>query len=71
MYKRQVDDPFECSEGVYGVILATAHNECIDLDWEMLLEKISGNFIFEGPRALSSKKFRESGWEYSGVGFPA
>ncbi len=53
-----------------GVILATAHQKFLDLDWADLRDRISGNFLFDGPRKLSPGVMKSYGWEYSGIGFP-
>lgn len=65
-----IEDPFEKSLDVDCVVLATAHEECLSLGWSKLLECISGNMLYDGPRVLDSKKMTEIGWRYSGVGFP-
>ena len=57
-------------KGISGVVLATAHKECLSLDWGRLLSDIEGSFIFDGPRSLDSALLEKMGWDYSGVGFP-
>ena len=57
-------------KGISGVVLATAHKECLSLDWGRLLSDIEGSLIFDGPRSLDSALLEKMGWDYSGVGFP-
>ena len=65
-----IEDPFDESLEIDCVVLATAHEECLSLKWVDLLECISGNLVYDGPRVLDSGKMIEMGWDYSGVGFP-
>ena len=62
-------DPYAESE--YDiVILATAHDECLKLDWGKLLQCTPSGLIFDGRRALSVSEMEKNGWEYHGVGIP-
>ena len=64
-----VEDPMGVFE-LEVVILATAHNECINLDWEKLLLNTPTRKIFDGRRAMKASEMESLGWRYSGVGFP-
>ena len=63
------DDPFVDSEFDI-VILATAHDECLDIDWSKLLQCTTSGMIFDGRRALSISEMEQIGWDYHGVGMP-
>jgi len=52
------------------VIIATAHQSIIDLDWEEMLQGCSTKTIFDGRRVLSKNKMQEIGWIYRGIGIP-
>jgi UDP-N-acetyl-D-galactosamine dehydrogenase len=64
-----VEDPLEES-GMEIIVLATAHEECINLDWKRLLLNTPTRKIFDGRRAMNSSEMETLGWEYSGVGAP-
>ena len=67
---KRFTDSKEAAKGASCVVLATAHQECLDIDWKELLTVVSKNVIFDGPRRLSKKKMQSIGWEYRGVGLP-
>ncbi len=52
------------------IVLATAHSECLDLDWNRLLENTTTRTIFDGRRALRRSDMLRLGWNYTGVGVP-
>ena len=52
------------------IILATAHNDCLELDWTKLLQCCPNTLIYDGRRALEKDKMREIGWNYFGTGMP-
>lgn len=52
------------------VVLATAHDMCLDLDWAEVRRKMSGDLIFDGPRKLRKEKMETHGFRYRGVGLP-
>ena len=63
----------EAEEAVVGcdiTILATAHDECINLDWTKIKQLMSGEIIFDGPRKLARKEIESYGFRYKGVGLP-
>ena len=65
-----IDDPYNIPEPVEGVVLATAHQECLGLNWEKIRREAKKAMIFDGPRALDKKEFSAMGWDYLGVGVP-
>lgn len=52
------------------VILATAHEICISLDWVKISGFCSTPRIYDGRRALTPAEMIEKGWEYYGTGYP-
>ena len=65
----EVADPYNC-DNLDAIILATAHPECINLDWDRLLENCTDGVVFDGRRVLDPELMERNGWSYSGVGFP-
>jgi len=64
-----VQDPYALKE-VDAIILATAHNKCLELAWEKLLDSSRTRVFFDGRRVLSKRKMEAIGWNYMGVGLP-
>ena len=64
-----VDDPFECGN-IDGVVLATAHQEILEMDWVALKENCRNPLIYDGRRVLNRNSMEEIGWKYSGIGVP-
>ena len=52
------------------VVLATAHKECIAIDWESLLEGMRTPNLYDGRRKLDLQKMREMGWKVNAIGSP-
>jgi len=52
------------------VVLATAHEACISIDWENLHSLCKNHALFDGRRALVPSKMKDIGWRYHGVGYP-
>ena len=52
------------------VILATAHDKFIKLDWKELLHTSKYPVIFDGRRALNKDNLEKMGWKYFGIGHP-
>ena len=53
------------------VVLATAHKECIDIDWSALLEKMRTPILYDGRRVLDLDAMQAMGWKANAVGSPA
>ena len=62
------EDVYEAAEGVDAIILATAHERCINLNWEELARRVSRLILYDGRGKLSDKGLIEYGWEYHGIG---
>ena len=52
------------------IVIATAHDEFIDLDWRLAEEKIPNKIVFDGRRALKPDTMTRAGWRYLAVGYP-
>ena len=65
-----VNDPYRGAEGAGMVVLATAHTQCKNLDWERIGDLVSEAKLFDGPRTLDRDLMESIGFEYSGVGVP-
>ena len=65
----QISDPYG-QEGVECVVIATAHDEVIDLDWSNLKKTLKVPRIFDGRRCVEPAFFQNSGWTFHAVGRP-
>ena len=52
------------------VVLATAHKECLELDWEALCGKMRTAILYDGRRVLDLEKMQAMGWQSNAVGSP-
>ena len=52
------------------VILATAHKECIAIDWESLFSRMRNPILYDGRRVLNLQKMRDIGWIVNAIGSP-
>ena len=52
------------------VVLATAHKECIEIDWNSLLEKMRTPILYDGRRVLDLSSMQAMGWKANAVGSP-
>ena len=58
------------AEGYDLVILVTAHNACLELDWHTLLSKMRTPILYDGRRVLDLDNLKSLGWETYAVGRP-
>ena len=52
------------------VVLATAHKECIEIDWNSLLEKMRTPILYDGRRVLDLSSMQAMDWKANAVGSP-
>ena len=52
------------------VVLATAHKECVEIDWVSLKEGMRTPILYDGRRVLDLQKMRAMGWITNAVGSP-
>ena len=62
----KVNNPSETKCDI--VVLATAHDDCLSLDWARILENCISGIVFDGRRALDRSELERIGWEYHGIG---
>ena len=64
-----LDSPYESRDcGI--LVLATAHEEVLSLDWEMMKRGDFKPIIYDGRRVLDREMLESLGWEYYGIGLP-
>ena len=65
-----VDSPYSVEE-IDIVVLATGHDQIINMDWERIATQFSENpHIYDGRRVLVKSLFENSGWIFDGIGVP-
>ena len=52
------------------VVLATAHKECVEIDWVSLHKGMRTPILYDGRRILDLQKMRAMGWITNAVGSP-
>ena len=65
----QIDDLYG-HDGVDCVIIATAHDQVKELDWEELRKVVSTPRIFDGRRFMKPSFFQNTDWIYHALGRP-
>jgi nucleotide sugar dehydrogenase len=66
----QFIEDINTAEGFDMVVLVTAHQECIDLDWSSLLARMRTPILYDGQRVLELDKMKYIGWKANAVGSP-
>ena len=64
-----ISDPYQ-QEGIDCFIIATAHDEVMELNWKKLRESSLKSQIFDGRRCLPPTMFIDDGWTYHAIGRP-
>ena len=64
-----VDSPYDAKD-IDMVVLITAHQSCINIDWGRLKNVVNKPLIFDGRRVLDTAALSETGWLVYGVGMP-
>ena len=52
------------------VVLATAHRECVEIDWQALLGRMRTPILYDGRRVLDLEAMQAMGWKANAVGSP-
>tara|TARA_S200000501_G_scaffold360134_1_gene386850 strand:- start:32 stop:1387 length:1356 start_codon:yes stop_codon:yes gene_type:complete len=65
-----VIDDLDNAKGFDMVVLATAHKECIEIDWNSLLGKMRTPILYDGRRVLNLSSMQAMGWKANAVGSP-
>ena len=68
--KIDVIQDLSLATGFDMVVLATAHKECINIDWNALLGKMRTPILYDGRRVLDMDIMQEMGWKANAVGAP-
>jgi len=64
-----ISDPYQ-QEGIDCFIIATAHDEVLNLNWKKLRKSSLKSRIFDGRRCLPPAMFIDDGWTYHAIGRP-
>ena len=64
-----ISNPYQ-QEGIDCFIIATAHNEVMELNWKKLRESSLKPRIFDGRRCLPPSVFIDDGWTHHAIGRP-
>ena len=65
-----VIDDIGGADGFDMVVLATAHLECMDIDWAALLARMRTHILYDGRRVLDLEAMQSMGWKANAVGSP-
>ena len=65
----KISDPYLEPE-VDCVIVATAHDDVINIDWPKMKKSIKSSRIFDGRRCLDPKPLIREGWSFHAIGMP-
>jgi UDP-N-acetyl-D-galactosamine dehydrogenase len=64
-----IDSPYEL-ENLDCIVVATAHDEIISLDWDKLIKIMNNPKIYDGRRCLDKNEMIEKGWQFNAIGLP-
>jgi UDPglucose 6-dehydrogenase len=62
------DTPLGAVEGADAVVLVTEWRECLELDWKLAAQAMSGELVVDGRNALDPATIRAAGLVYEGIG---
>ena len=65
-----VETDAAASKGYDLAVLVTAHQACINLDWDTLKANMNHPILYDGRRVLDLKALADSGWQVHAVGRP-
>jgi UDP-N-acetyl-D-mannosaminuronate dehydrogenase len=65
-----VIDDIGGADGFDMVVLATAHPECMEIDWAALLARMRTPILYDGRRVLDLDAMQTMGWKANAVGSP-
>jgi len=63
-------NPYEQTETFDMAVLVTAHEDCLNLNWEKMLSSMRRPLIYDGRRVLDLDTLNSLGWETFAVGKP-
>ena len=65
-----VIEDIDTANGFDMVVLATAHRECVEIDWQALLGRMRTPILYDGRRVLDLEAMQAMGWKANAVGSP-
>ena len=65
-----VIDDIEFADEFDMVVLATAHPECVEIDWSALHARMRTHILYDGRRVLDLEAMQSMGWKANAVGSP-
>jgi UDPglucose 6-dehydrogenase len=66
----EVIDDIDSASDFDMVVLATAHPECLELDWQGLCGRMRTPILYDGRRVLDLEAMQAMGWKSNAVGSP-
>lgn len=71
-FPEEVDvlDDINSASGFDLIVLATAHKESLQIDWQTLLESQKNPNFYDGRRVINLQDMRNMGWRANAVGSP-
>ena len=58
------------SSEVDCIVIGTAHDEIVNLDWKWLFEISNTSFLYDSRRCLVPEEMEEMGWNFHAIGRP-
>ena len=52
------------------IVIGTAHDDVVNLDWKWLFEISNSSFLYDSRRCLVPEKMEEIGWNFHAIGRP-
>ena len=52
------------------IVIGTAHDDIVNLDWKWLFEISNSSFLYDSRRCLMPEKMEEIGWSFHAIGRP-
>ena len=66
----EVVEDIDSAEGYDLVVLVTAHQACLEIDWSGLAKRMNNPILYDGRRVLDLAKLENEGWQIHAVGRP-
>ena len=66
----EVVEDIDSAEGYDLVVLVTAHQACLEIDWSGLAKRMNNPILYDGRRVLNLTKLENEGWQIHAVGRP-
>lgn len=66
----EVVKDIDSAEGYDLVVLVTAHQACLEIDWSGLAKRMNNPILYDGRRVLNLTELENEGWQIHAVGRP-